>query len=122
MRIAPLAALTAVLLGTAAAPALAAKPATTAQTRSMARAIQGIPRCYEGVVSTTDRAWGKLTPVVNDDEACLNASSVIVLHRTAPGKWNPVLQTGTDPHATCVDVKGRVPNRIVRELKVCKLA
>jgi hypothetical protein len=122
MRLVPLAALTLVTLGVAASPALAARPATAAQTRSMARAIQGIPRCYDGAVSTLNGAWGKLTPVVNDDEACLNASSVIVLHRTAPGKWNPILQTGTDPKATCVDVKGRVPNRIVRELKVCKLA
>jgi hypothetical protein len=122
MRLVPLAALAAVAFGATAAPALAAKPATAQQTRSMARAIQGVPRCYEGVVSTINGAWGKLTPVVNDDEACLNASGVIVLHRTAPGRWKPILQTGTDPKAICVDVKGRVPNRIVRELKVCRLA
>jgi hypothetical protein len=122
MRFLPVAAITVLGLGVTAAPALASKPATSAQTRSMARAIQGIPRCYEGAVSTINGAWGKLTPVVNDDEACFNASSVIVLHRTAPGKWDPILQTGTDPKATCVDAKGRVPNRIIRELKVCKLA
>jgi hypothetical protein len=121
MRPAPIVVLALATLGIGAAPALAAKTATPAQTRSMARAIQGIPRCYDGAVSTINGAWGKLTPVVNDDEACFSASSVIVLHRTAPGRWNPILQTGTDPKATCVDVKGRVPNRIVRELKVCKL-
>jgi hypothetical protein len=122
MRLARLAALTVLTLGVLAAPALAAHPSTAAQKRAMARAIQGTPRCYTGAISSVSRDWGKLTGVVNDDQTCLNASGVVVLHRTAPGRWKPILQTGTDPKAKCVDVKGRVPNAVIRDLKVCALA
>jgi hypothetical protein len=121
MRRASIAATTVVLLGVAAAPALAQRTATAKETRSMVRVIQGIPRCYDGAISTVNGDWGKITGVVNDDEACFSASGSVVLHRGAAGRWRAVLQTGSDPKAACVDVKGRVPNRIVRDLKVCKL-
>jgi invasion protein IalB len=122
MRTAPIAALAVLVLGVTAAPVLAQRSATAKETRSLARAIHGTPRCFDGAISTVNADWAKLTAVVNDDEACLSANGVAVFHRGTAGHWRAVLQAGADPKARCVDSKGRVPNAIIRDLNVCKIS